>query len=188
MELWRSVYGFEGYYEVSNTGKVRGIDRIVYDKNGNSRTLKGKEMKLTRTKGKDGNGYMVVNLRKFGVSEVSFVHILVATAFIPNPYNYPMVNHIDGDKTNNNVSNLEWTTYSYNNFHALHNHLRKPRGNPVMQLTEDGDIIDVYDSAAEAERMTGISAKAILQCVSLRIYSAGGFSWESCRTGISTIP
>lgn len=188
MELWKSISGFDGYYEVSNTGRVRSVDRVVYDKNGKHRTLKGKEMKLTHTKGKDGNGYMVVNLRKFGTSEVSFVHILVATAFIPNPYGYPMVNHIDGDKTNNDISNLEWTTYGYNNLHALHNHLRKPRGTPVMQMTEDGDIIEVYASASEAERITGISAKAILQCVNLRIYSAGGFSWESYRTGVSTIP
>ena len=187
MELWRTICGFEGYYEVSNTGKVRSVDRVIYDKNGKPRTLKGKEMKLTHTKGKYGNGYMVVNLRKFGISEVSLIHILVAIAFIPNPYNYPIVNHIDGNKTNNDVSNLEWTTYSYNNLHALHNHLRKPKGTPVIQLTEDGDIIDVYTSAAEAERITGISARAISQCINLRIYSAGGFSWESYQTGVSTI-
>ncbi len=188
MELWKTIIGFEGYYEVSNTGKVRSVDRTICDKNGNPRALKGREMKLTRTKGKDGNGYIVVNLRKLGTSEVSFVHVLVATAFIPNPCHYPMVNHIDGDKTNNDVSNLEWTTYSYNNLHALYHHLRKPRGTPVMQMTEDGDIIEVYASASEAERITGISAKSILQCVNLQIYSAGGFAWENCRTGVSTIP
>lgn len=181
MELWRAICGYEGYYEVSNTGKVRSVDRIVYDKNGNRRILCGRPMKLTRTKGKDGNGYMVVNLRKHGISKVSLVHILVAVAFIPNPQNYPMVNHIDGDKTNNDAGNLEWTTYRYNNLHALCNRLRKPKGTPVIQMTEDGDIIEVYASAAEAERVTGISARAILQCVSLQIFSAGGFAWERYR-------
>lgn len=177
--LWRAIQGYEGYYEVSDTGRIRSVDRIVCDKNGRQRRLCGKDMKLTRTKGKDGNGYMVVNLRRDGTSHVAFIHILVATAFIQNPHGYPMVNHKDGDKTNNDVGNLEWTTYSYNNIHALYNNLRKPKSNPVIQMTEDGDIIDVYDSASEAERITGISAKAILQCVSLHIYSAGGFAWES---------
>lgn len=179
--LWRAIQGYEGYYEVSDAGCVRSVDRIVCDKSGRERRLRGKEMKLTHTKGKDGNGYMVVNLRRDGTSYVTFVHILVATAFIPNPHGYPMVNHKDGDKTNNDVRNLEWTTYSYNNVHALYNNLRKPKGNPVIQLTEDGDIIDVYNSASEAERITGISARAILQCVSLHIFSAGGFAWESYR-------
>ncbi len=177
--LWKAIQGYEGYYEVSDAGCVRSVDRIIYDKNGWSRRYRGRDMKLTRTKGKDGNGYMVVNLRRDGTSYVAFIHILVATAFIPNPHGYPMVNHINGDKTNNTVSNLEWTTYSYNNIHALYNNLRKPRGTPVIQMTEDGDIIEVYESAAEAERITGISARLILQCINLRIFSAGGFAWEA---------
>lgn len=179
--LWRAIQGYEGYYEVSDSGHVRSVDRTVIDRKGNPRRLRGREMKLTRTKGKDGNGYMVVNLCRDGTSNVALVHILVATAFIPNPYGYPMVNHIDGDKTNNDVNNLEWTTYSYNNLHALYNNLRKPKGTPVIQMTEDGDIIEVYSSATEAERETGISARAILQCISLRAYSAGGFAWEPYR-------
>lgn len=178
---WRAIQDYEGYYEVSDTGCVRSVDREVCDKNGRTRRYRGKDMRLTRTKGKDGNGYMVVNLRRDGTSYVAFVHILVATAFIPNPYEYPMVNHKNGDKADNCVENLEWTTYSYNNIHALYNNLRKPKGTPVVQMTEDGDIIDVYDSATEAERLTGISARLILRCVSLRTFSAGGFAWESYR-------
>ena len=138
-------------------------------------------MTLTHTKGKDGNGYMVVNLRRGGTSKVSLVHILVATAFIPNPYGLPMVNHIDGDKTNNSVSNLEWSTYSDNNIHALYNNLRKPKGTPVMQVTEDGDIVNVFSSATEAERETGISARQIMRCVNMKAFSAGGFAWEAYR-------
>lgn len=175
---WSPVPGYDGYYEISDTGCVRSIDRIVFDKNGRARKLRGKPMKLTRAKGKDGNGYMVVNLHRSGISYVAFVHILVATVFIPNPYGYPMVNHIDGDKANNDVTNLEWTTYRYNNIHALYHNLRKPRGTQVIQLTEDGDIVNVYESAVEAERATGISAGAILRCVNMHAYSAGGFAWE----------
>ena len=64
--LWKAIQGYEGYYEVSDAGCVRSVDRIIYDKNGWSRRYRGRDMKLTRTKGKDGNGYMVVNLRRDG--------------------------------------------------------------------------------------------------------------------------
>lgn len=185
--LWRTVWGYEGYYEVSTEGKVRSVNRVVLDKNGRQIFLRGKEMKLTRTKGKDGNGYMVVNLRKFGNSEVIPVHVLVAMMFIPNPNDYPMVNHIDGDKTNNRVDNLEWTTYSYNNYHALQHELRKPRGTVVMQYTVNGDLIEVYDSIAQAARETGICARSISLCINRHTFSAGGYSWERLSEGVSTI-
>ena len=179
--LWKAIAGYEGYYEVSDTGCVRSVNRTIHARNGCVRRLRGRSMSLTHTKAKDGNGYMVVNLRRDGTSKVSLVHILVATAFIPNPNKLPMVNHIDGDKTNNSVSNLEWSTYSDNNIHALYNNLRKPKGTPVMQITEDGDIVNVFNSATEAERETGISARQILRCVNMKAFYAGGFSWEAYR-------
>lgn len=181
--LWRAITGYEGYYEVSTTGRIRSLDRVVIDRRDQKRLLRGHEMKLTH----NADGYMVVNLRKFGKSEVVGVHILVATAFLPNPHNLPMVNHIDGVKEHNNIENLEWATYSYNNIHALQHKLRKPRSSEIVQLTEDGEIVDVYDSAAEAARRTGISSAAILQCVNHRTYSAGGFAWGRLSEGLSTI-
>ena len=181
--LWRAITGYEGYYEVSMTGRIRSLDRIVIDKRGGKRILRGHEMKLTRS----AEGYLVVNLHKCGRSEVVGVHVIVATAFLPNPDNLPMVNHIDGVKEHNDVGNLEWATYSYNNFHALRKNLRRPRGNEIAQLLEDGEIIEVYDSAADAERRTGINAGAILQCVNHRSFSAGGFAWGKLSEGLSTI-
>ena len=97
MEEWKNVIGYEGLYEVSSIGNVRNVRR---------NTL----LKLSKT----NNGYIRVFLYKNGISTGFQVHRLVAQAFLPNPDNLPMINHKDEDKTNNNVTNLEWCTAKYN--------------------------------------------------------------------------
>lgn len=97
MEEWKNVIGYEGLYEVSNKGNVRNVRR---------NTL----LKLSKT----NYGYIQVHLYKNGIRTGLRVHRLVAEAFIPNPDNLPQVNHKDEDKTNNNVTNLEWCTVKYN--------------------------------------------------------------------------
>lgn len=179
--MWKSITGFDGYYEVSSYGLVRGLDRILTDKNGRKFHRKGQMMKLTKSKGRDGNGYWVVNLRKNHQSSVVPIHILVAKEFIPNPLNLPTVNHIDGCKDNNDVSNLEWASYSDNNIHAIENHLRNPRGNPISQYDMDGKYIATYKSTNEACRQTGISIGSISHCINHRTKSAGGFVWVKCQ-------
>lgn len=183
---WRAVKGYEGYYEVSNTGLVRGVDRIVPDATHGTRHVAGKMLKAVQNKDKtrDTDGYLVVNLHKYGVSSVIPVHRLVAENFLDNPDNMPTVNHKDGDKLNNDVSNLEWVTYTENNIHALNNKLRKPRGNRIFQLSPDGRILKEYKSACEAERITGISRNMISHCLNGRAKTAGGFKWikaEKCN-------
>lgn len=183
MEEWRDIEGLEGYYQVSNTGSVRSLDReVVASIYGTKKILKGKMMKLTSSveKSREQFGsYLVVNLRKEGKNKVWLVHQLVAKAFLDNPNNYPVVNHIDGNKHNNNVENLEWCTYRDNNIHALKNGLRKPRGNAIVQLSmEDRSIIAEFISVSEASRVTGIGRSSISHCVNGRIERAGGFYWE----------
>ena len=97
MEEWKIIERFNNY-EVSNLGRVRNIK-------------KNKLMTIS----KKPNGYCVVKLSKDNVAKECKIHRLVAIAFIPNPENLPMVNHIDEDKTNNHVENLEWCTPQYNN-------------------------------------------------------------------------
>ena len=104
IEEWRPVVGYEGLYEVSNTGQVRSLDRFYY------RLHKGKVLSPT----KDRYGYLTVTLNCNGKSKTIKIHRLVAQAFLPNPDNLPQVNHKDEDKTNNNVTNLEWCTAKYN--------------------------------------------------------------------------
>lgn len=184
---WKPILGYEGYYEVSMAGEVRSVDRMVCGKDGHLRQLRGKKMRLTKSKGRDGDGYYVVNLRKNGKSDVRVVHVLVATAFIDNPNNLPTVNHIDGDKSNNCASNLEWTSYADNNIHALRTGLRKPRGTSVVQKTMDGREISWFRSVCEASRVTGIGRSSISHCVNSHIDSAGGFIWEKVSEGVTTI-
>ena len=121
-EYWLDIPNYKGYYQISNYGSVRSLDRIIKDKNGKTQAIKGKVLKLRINSG----GYHCVGLSKNGNKATFSVHQLVAQTFIPNPDNKRTVNHINGIKTDNKISNLEWTTYSENLFHAYDSGLRTP--------------------------------------------------------------
>lgn len=125
------------------------------------------------------NGYTTIGLghRK---SHINFpVHIVVALAFIPNPDHFPIVNHKDGNKLNNNISNLEWSTYSANARHSVDVLGHKRSGVPVMQIDPITDeVIRLFNSVKEAEQLTGASAKHISSvCTGLR-NRTGGYKWR----------
>lgn len=177
--IWKAIQGYEGYYEVSDTGLVRSLDRVVPDTKSGLKHLKGKIMKQTESIGRTrDSGYYVVNLRKNHTTNVTPVHRIVAETFIENSQGLPTVNHIDGDKHNNHVTNLEWVSYSENNIHALKNGLRNPRGICIRQMDLDGRFISDFKSACEASRVTGIGRAMISHCVNGRANSAGGFRWS----------
>lgn len=127
MEIWKEVKGYEGLYEVSNLGRVRSLGRKFPRKNGTIGARKAQIKKQCETgKRKNKQGYLCTRmLDKNNISKAQLVHILVARAFIENPENKPTVNHKDGNKHNNNVDNLEWSTYSENNQHAIDKGLRE---------------------------------------------------------------
>ena len=108
-EEWRDIPGYDGYYQVSNQGNVRSVDRYIVD-GGRTRLYRGKDIKQFL----DHKGYKGVTLSKQGVLKRIVVHRLVAAAFIPNPHNLPEINHKDEQKCNNCVTNLEWCTTQYN--------------------------------------------------------------------------
>jgi hypothetical protein len=121
MEIWKDINGYEGYYQISNQGNVRSIDRFdgVHDRKG---TIIKPSLKQ--------NGYLQVGLRMHSKRKWIGVHRLVAIHFIENPNNKPQVNHIDGNKQNNTINNLEWVTAKENQNHATKLGLRKniPKG------------------------------------------------------------
>jgi hypothetical protein len=117
MEEWRDIAWYEGLYQVSNLGRVKSLPREVECKPGHTKRLKGKIL----SQGTNTSGYRYLLLSLFGHRSPFMVHRLVAIAFLQNPDNKPEVNHKDLDKTNNKVSNLEWSTRKENSDHAIRN-------------------------------------------------------------------
>lgn len=155
IEEWKEIKGFEDYH-ISNLGRVKSFK--IY--------TEGKILSLNMTK----QGYYHVILYANKVEKGMKVHRLVATAFIPNPESKPQVNHIDGNKANNIVSNLEWNTASENQFHALGLGLStsiKGTRHGMSKLTEE-QVIDIlnkgkYDTFSKIGKDYGVSRKTIEQ-------------------------
>ena len=179
-EIWKDVEGVFGY-QVSNLGRVRSL----FSRGGKRaypRVMKGHI---------DSHGYVQVTISVDGKSKLMFVHILVAKAFIPNPLGKRTINHINCNKTDNRVCNLEWATDSENIKHAFA-HGKKPikaqlgkygfessRGIPIQQIDRHTkNVINIFGSALEAYRETGVNKSDILSCVHGKLKSAGGYIWE----------
>ena len=121
-ELWREIPGLESRYAVSNKGRVYSLPRVVPNKHGTQSPIKGKILIPSIVKGYPKLSVIFNNKRKHFT-----IHRLVAKLFIPNPDNKPQVNHIDGNKLNNDASNLEWCTAIENIAHAVKSGLRVAR-------------------------------------------------------------
>mgnify|MGYP001769294390 CR=1 FL=1 len=129
--MWKDIKNYEGWYQVSDSGQVRSLDREVKYRDGRKRVFKGTVLKPRFTK-----GYPTVNLGKNKKMETFQVHRIVANHFLEKPSYAECVNHIDGIKTNNNVSNLEWVTYARNNQHAREMGLNNSKGEPLVKYNE----------------------------------------------------
>lgn len=134
METWKSIPNYEGIYEISDLGNVRRLDGVIKAGIRYNPIVKhsGKLLKP----GIKANGYYAVSLSYKGKVTEYFIHRLVAEVFLENPNNYKVVNHLDGNKLNNQVTNLEWTTYKGNHWHArkhgLLNNIGKYQNKPLM--------------------------------------------------------
>ena len=129
-QIWKDIPGYEGLYQVSNTGQIRSLN---YRRTGKKQILK---QYINNT------GYKQVALRKNNKVKWYLVHRLVAQAFIPNPHNYPIINHKDENPANNAVWNLEWCTMDYNIDYSKNKKMEKQfkEANRIIQLT-----LDIYN-------------------------------------------
>lgn len=126
-EIWKDVVGYEGLYQVSNKGNIKSNEREFLRKNGKIKCKSKIKKQCETSKRNEQQGYLCSRLvDKDGNSRAELVHRLVATAFIPNPNNYPVVNHIDNNKHNNCADNLEWCSFSENNRQAYQTNIKKP--------------------------------------------------------------
>ena len=171
-EIWKDIEGYEGYYQVSNMGRVKSLN---YKHTGKERMLK---------QSKTNWGYSRVSFSKDGKSKHYLVHRLVASAFCENPHGYNNVNHKDENKQNNKASNLEWCNSSYNNTYndRAKKAGRKLRNDPnrskaVIAIDKITGLILEFPSAHEASRQTKINQGNISNCCIGRQKSAGGFYW-----------
>ena len=134
-EQWRNIKGFEGSYQISNLGRIRSLDRVCGQMpRGYDRHITGNFMTPTD----NGRGYLIVHLKKNGSRKSRYIHRLVAEAFIENPKGFPVVNHIDFNKKNNTVENLEWCTQKMNVQHSSVN-MRKPHNCKKRKEVLDGN-------------------------------------------------
>jgi len=167
-EVWKDIPGYEGRYEASSLGRIRSMPRGVI-----------------RKQETDGGGYKRVTLAKTGEKKKwLLVHRLVALAFLSNPEDKPQINHRDGVKANNCVSNLEWCTAKENKDHAMAHGLAAWReGRPVLQIKGDA-IVACFPSIAAASKATGVARGNIGHALHHRTYkgytylTAGGYEWK----------
>lgn len=179
-EVWRPVKGYEGYYEVSNLGRVRSLDRYVQYRFG-LRLIKGRILKQRLW----GN-YKTVTFTVDRVEDRRYIHRIVAESFIPNPQNLPFVNHKDEDKLNNASYNLEWCTHSYNmNYGTRTERYISTRSIPIEQLTLKGKHVAYYKNAREVDRLSGGRFKNthIYDAINGGLETAYGYLWRRVEKG-----
>lgn len=167
---YRSIPDFPKY-KVSNVGTVLSTD---YNHTGETREI---------SQGSQSAGYKFVVLCNGGIKKHFLVHRLVAEAFIPNPNNYPYINHKDESKDNNCVDNLEWCNNSYNASYgngavSRINSLRVIKSKRVAKCNFDMEIIEEFESVLEAKAKTGINNSKIGECCNGKRRSAGGYKWK----------
>lgn len=190
-EIWKDIKGYEGIYQVSNLGKVKSLKRKVRAEKGGYYT-KEKELKIFE----DNIGYLAVGLTDNGKTKIIRLHRLIAEAFIPNPENKPVINHINGIKNDVRIENLEWNTYKENSQHAVKTGLKKVTEKQrnassknilkareinsvkVRQLDLNGNYIKTWNSMTEIKSTLNINYQGISDCCLGKKKTAYGYKWK----------
>lgn len=185
VEIWKDINGFEGYYQISDYGNVRSLDRFD-----GVNHRKGQLLKPTLK----FNGYLQVGLRKHNKRKYFSIHRLVAIHFIDNPENKKQINHIDCNKQNNTINNLEWVTPKENQFHAKENGLRNnmPSGEkhtnygkyaensksakPIIRYNRETGETKLYKAKILAKN-DGFDVTSISKCCHKKLKTHKGYEW-----------
>lgn len=178
IEKWKDIDGFEGIYQVSNFGNVKSLKRKKIRTDGRIVTIGECILKYRVAK----NGYALVCLNKKNY----LVHRLVAKSFLVLNKEKKDVNHIDSNRINNNINNLEWVTKSENIQHAIKkNRFRRVYGVnhwnsvKVVQKNKQNEIIKVWDSFSDIKRNLNLDIKSLVYCCQNKIYkTVGGYKWS----------
>ena len=172
-EIWKDIEGYEGLYQISSLGKVKSLPKITFNAKGQYKT---KERILKY--GKNQYGYFQISLWKDGKRKNKPIHKLIATMFIPNPKKYKIINHIDGNKQNNNIQNLEWCTQKHNVKEAYRLGLTSKRYKSVNQYDLHNNFIKTWKSIAEINKKLKIDESSIVRCCKGRQNKAGNYIWR----------
>lgn len=179
-EVWKSVPGYEGFYEASNYGRVRSIFRRFRNKAGRLCDFHSQIIKVIITK----SGYCSVSLSKEGNTRSHRLHKVVLESFCVRPFGKEQINHKDENKHNNCLTNLEFCTAKYNSNYGtkIERFRRKNTNNPkhsksILQYTPEGKLVAEYPSIKEAWRMTGVDTRSISCACNGHHLTSCGYVW-----------
>lgn len=171
-EEWRDIGGYEGLYQISNSGLVKSLSKKIVRKNGFVQTFKARILKPNSSL-----NYDTVALSKGGVVKTFYVHKLVADAFVLNPNGLPEINHKDENARNNNASNLEWVTHRDNLNYGTHNQKISIKNScPICSIADDGTITK-YPSITFASKHFGVTIQAISNAIR-KGNKSNGLKWR----------
>jgi hypothetical protein len=159
-EIWKDIKGYEGLYQISNLGRVKSLRNNIFLKPG------------------DINGYLRVQLSNNGIDKKYYIHRLVGTNFIPNPNDYKEINHKDEDKSNNNVSNLEWCDRYYNiNYGTALQRGSEKHSKKIIGINIKDNSKVTFNSIIEAESL-GFNSSAICLAAKGKRKTHRGYKWS----------
>lgn len=177
-EIWKNIRDYGDYYEVSNFGRVRSKNRTI------EQECKGKKVNFTY-KGSIlkqqliNSGYYVVSLSKSSIQKKFLVHRLVAETFLDNPKNYSQINHVDENKLNNNLDNLEWCDAKYN---ILYNNratkIGRKLGKKIFVYDKEHKLIRIFNSSKEASYFLCIPDRGIRKACTRNNHLYKNYIWN----------
>lgn len=174
-EIWKDIKDYEGYYQISNLGKIHSCDRFVKTKGNSERFVPGRSILPYIGHG----GYYYVSLYKENKNKSYTLHRLIAETFIPNRENLPCVDHINTIRTDNSIKNLKWCSFKENNNNQKTIEHKRNASNHygVLQISKEGDVIAEFESSRQIEEILGIKRKSIQTAIS-RKQKSHGFFWR----------